>query len=50
MKKFGAVGLVLLLVAMILYVLGNTLWIGFAVVGFIVEILGWISVVGNKNE
>lgn len=50
MKKFGTAGLVLLLVAMAFYLLGNTLWIGFAVVGFVLEILGWLSVASNKNE
>jgi len=43
-------GLVILLIAFILYLLGNTLWLGISVLGFLVEIVGWLVVLSESNK
>jgi len=41
-KGIHSVGILILLIAMVLYLLGNTLWLGISVLGFLVEIVGWV--------
>ena len=43
-------GLVILLIAIILYLLGNTLWLGISVVGFLVEIVGWVVLLSEDSK
>jgi len=40
-KKISSIGFVILLIALVLYLAGNTLWIGFSALGFLAEIIGW---------
>jgi hypothetical protein len=49
-NKIKGGGLVILLMAMAFYLAGNTLWLGFAIVGILVEIVGWVVVLSEKRD
>jgi len=49
-SKLRLVGVVLLLAAVVLYVLGYGAWAGFLVFGAIAEITTWILILTNKSR
>ena len=44
------IGLVLLVIALALYIYGSTIWIGFCVIGAIVELFGWSGLLLSTDE
>jgi hypothetical protein len=48
-KGIQTAGLIILLVAMGLYLLGNTIWLSISVLGFLVEVVGWVVWVSEER-
>ena len=49
-KVISSSGLLFFAIAAVLYLAGNSLWLGFGMLGFLVELIGMALIVYEKNN
>lgn len=49
-KGIQSTGLIILIAAMVLYLMGSTFWLGLSVVGVVVETIGWVVWVSESRQ